>query len=162
MNGDSQQATSSQAQQDSAPDTNPDSSFWQNAPSVIMAGDAYGKEILGHRTEVRSRWTNNNLYFLFLCPYEELHLKPLPTQAAKTNGLWNWDVAEAFIGSLHEPIHKYKEFELSPQGEWLDLDIDLEKPGKVATESWNSGFEVAARIEPGEKMWYGFMRIPYS
>ncbi len=162
MFDDRQHATSSRAEQDSAPDTNPHSTFWQNAPSILITGDGYGNEVPGHRTEVRSRWTSSNLYFLFLCPYEQLHLKPSPALGAKTDGLWNWDVAETFIGSIHEPMHKYKEFELSPQGEWLDLDIDLEKPGKIAMDSWSSGFQVAARIEPVEKIWYGCMRIPYA
>jgi hypothetical protein len=164
MNKNPIEAISSRAEHDSAADTDSHSTFWQGAPSLIMTGDTHGKEVPGHRTEVRSRWTAANLYFLFLCPYEELHLKPHPVLTAKTNGLWNWDVAEVFIGSLRDPIQKYKEFELSPQGEWLDLDIDLdlEIPGKVAVASWSSGFEVAARIEPKKKIWYGFMRIPYG
>ena len=54
---------------------------------------------LGYRTEVRTRWTKNNLYFLFVCPYEELHLKPAPNTQKETNELWNWDVAEVFVGS---------------------------------------------------------------
>jgi len=40
-----------------------------------------------------------NLYFLFTCPYEELHLKPSPNIQKETNELWNWDVAEVFVGS---------------------------------------------------------------
>jgi hypothetical protein len=27
---------------------------------------------------------------------------------------------------------------------------------------WNSGFTVAARIDPRTHRWYGFMKIPYS
>jgi hypothetical protein len=27
---------------------------------------------------------------------------------------------------------------------------------------WNSGFQVAARIDPRAKIWYGAMRIPFS
>ncbi|MGH9594029.1 MAG: carbohydrate-binding family 9-like protein, partial [Bryobacteraceae bacterium] len=26
---------------------------------------------------------------------------------------------------------------------------------------WNSGFQVAARIDPAAKIWYGAMKIPY-
>ncbi len=162
MSSNPAQIMSSRSEHDPAPDTDPDSVFWQDAPRVIMTGNGYGIEVPGYRTEVRSRWTDKNLYFLFLCPYEQLHLRPDPSVTAKTNGLWNWDVAEAFIGSTHDPIHRYKEFELSPQQEWLDLDINLEKPGKVNDESWSSKFEVAARVAPEEKIWYGFMRIPYA
>ena len=43
----------------------------------------------------------------------------------ETNELWNWDVAEVFIGSDFKNIRRYKEFEVSPQAEWVDLDINL-------------------------------------
>jgi hypothetical protein len=89
-------------------------------------------------------------------------LKPNPVLNLATSGLWNWDVAEAFIGAPDSPIHRYKEFEVSPQGEWLDLDIDLKQSDKVALTSWKSGFQVAARIEHDRNIWYGSMRISYA
>jgi hypothetical protein len=150
------------ADRDSALDTDQRSTFWREAPSTLMSDDAYGNKVAGHATEIRSRWTASNLYFLFVCPYQELHLKPNPVLDKSTGGLWNWDVAEAFIGSPDGPIDRYKEFELSPQGEWLDLDIDLKQPDKVALTSWTSDFQVAARIEHDQKIWYGSMRIPYA
>ena len=106
-------------------------------------------------------WTAANLYFLFICPYEQLYLRPVPLLTEKTPGLWNWDVAEIFIGSQTDPMHRYREFELSPQGEWLDLDIDLKQPDKIAKTAWTSGFLVTARIQQDRKTWYGCMRIPY-
>ena len=127
-----------------------------------MDADAYGDMVAGHATEVRSRWTAANLHFLFLCPYEELHLKPNPVLDRATGGLWNWDVAETFIGSERDPFDRYREFELSPQGEWLDLDIDLKQPDKVALTSWKSGFQVAARIQQDRNLWVGAMRIPFA
>jgi hypothetical protein len=111
---------------------------------------------------VRTRWTKTNLYFLFTCPYEELHLKPSPNTQKETNELWNWDVAEVFVGSDFANIKRYKEFEISPQGEWVDLDIDLNKPHHEDGWTWNSGFEVKARIDEGRHIWYGAMRIPLA
>ena len=78
----------------------------------------------GHRTEIRSRWADKNLYLLFVCPYEELYAKPDPSYTAETNKLWEWDVAEVFIGSDFQNIKRYTEFQVSPRGEWVDLDID--------------------------------------
>ena len=49
-----------------------------------------------------------------------------------------------------------------PQGEWVDLDIDLDTPRHESGWVWNSGFEAAARIDRPNKIWYGFMRIPYE
>jgi hypothetical protein len=162
MHSDRPPATSNFAEHDSAAVTDPLSDFWGDASVTLMTGDVYGNKVAGHATEIRSRWTDSNLYFLFACPYQELHLKPNPALDQPTSGLWNWDVAEAFIGDPDGPIHRYKEFELSPQGEWLDLDIDLKQPDKVALTSWKSGFQVAARIEHDQKLWYGSMRIPYA
>jgi Carbohydrate family 9 binding domain-like len=147
---------------DPALDTNPASAFWRGAPPIHMERDKRGKPDPKYRTEIRTRWTRQNLYFLFVCPYEELNLKPHPNTAEETNELWDWDVAEVFVGSDFNQIRRYKEFEMSPQGEWIDLDIDLSRPHHEDGWKWNSGFEVSARIDSATHVWYGAMRIPYS
>src|SRR2546421_947468 len=153
---------SKHAIQDVPPETDSNSSFWRDAPSIFADRDSFGKVVPGHRTEVRSRWTNENLYFLFVCPYEQLNLKPQPKTDVETNQLWNWDVAEVFIGSNFQNIRRYKEFEVSPQGEWVDLDIDLNSPHHEDGWKWNSGFQISTRIEREAKIWYAAMRIPFS
>lgn len=149
------------APHDVALNLSPESPFWRDASPIFFDGDNYGRPVKGLRTEVRSRWTDSSLYLFFVCPYQDLNLKPSPQTKADTNHLWNWDVAEAFIGSDFQHIRRYKEFELSPQGEWLDLDIDLDQPNPDGWK-WNSGFETAARIDPATKIWYGAMRIPFA
>jgi len=156
------QIESKRAQHDTTADTNPGSSFWRGIPGIFVENDGRGRPVPGYRTEIRSRWTDRNLYFLFMCPYEQLNLKPDPTTTAETNELWNWDVAEVFIGSDFQNIKRYREFEISPQGEWIDLDINLDAPRHEDGWVWNSGFKVAARIDFGNKTWYGFMQIPYA
>ena len=153
---------SQRAAQDVAADTDPNSAFWRGVPAIVADHDGSGNPVPGHRTEIRSRWTGGNLYFLFVCPYQELNLKPQPKTDIETNELWKWDVAEVFIGSDFRNIRRYKEFEISPQGEWIDLDIDLDSPRHEDGWVWNSGFQAAARIDAGAKVWYGFMRIPYA
>jgi hypothetical protein len=151
-----------QSEADVKLDTNAHSSFWQEARPVVADRDNFGKPVPGFATEVRSRWTAANLYFLFICPYEELHLKPQPTTSSETNELWNWDVAEVFIGSDFKNIRHYREFEISPQGEWVDLDIDRSKPHPEGGWTWNSGFQVLARIDQSNKIWYAAMQIPWA
>jgi hypothetical protein len=148
------------AEQDSPLELDPASPFWSASRPVYMEKDSFGKTVPHYRTEVRTRWTKNNLYFLFICPYEELHLKASPRTDTETYELWNWDVAEVFIGSDFSNIKRYKEFEMSPQGEWIDLDIDLSKPHHEEGWTWNSGFEVKAYIDRAKHTWYGAMRIP--
>jgi hypothetical protein len=153
-------AESKHADRDVSADTDPNSEFWSAAPAVFIENDRYGAPVPGFRTEVRSRWTSTNLYFLFICPYQELYLKPDPKTDAETNQLWKWDVAETFIGSNFDDIRRYKEFEISPRGEWVDLDINLN--AQQNDWLWNSGFQTAGRIDAAGKRWYGFMRIPYA
>lgn len=151
-----------EAPQDVPLQTDPTAEFWRDARPVVMERSSEGKKLPRYRGEVRIRWTNNNLYFLFTCPYTELYLKPDPNTAQETNQLWNWDVAEVFLGSDFNDVKLYKEFEVSPQGEWIDLDIDLKKPHHEDGWTWNSGFEVAVRTDAPAHTWYAAMRIPYS
>jgi len=150
------------AAKDVALSTDPNLPFWREARPVFTDRGRFGEVHEGFRTEVRSRWTPGYLYLLFLCPYKTLHLKPEPDITKETNGLWNWDVAEAFIGSDFANIRRYKEFEVSPQGEWVDLDINLENPKQAGGWQWNSGFQVGARVDAAAKVWYGVMKIPFA
>jgi hypothetical protein len=150
------------AKQDVALGLDPRSMFWGRSSRIFMDQDPHGNIVPAYRTEVRTRWTRNNLYFLFVCPYEQLHLRPSPNTQQETNQLWNWDVAEVFLGSDFQDIRRYKEFEVSPQGEWIDLDIDLHKPHHEDGWTWNSGFQVKARIDRTAHLWYGAMRIPWK
>jgi hypothetical protein len=159
---DVKEATSTEASEDVAVDINSRSTFWSPAVPIYVENDKNGQPLPGYRTEVRSRWTKKYVYFLFICPYEELFLKPEPVTTTETNELWNWDVAEVFIGSDFKNIRRYKEFEISPQGEWVDLDIDLDKPHHEDGWKWNSGFQSAAKIEKQNKIWYGAMKIPWA
>src|SRR5579872_1026836 len=151
---------SHRAPADFALTADPDAPSWKGVTGIFMDKGPKGEPAPDHRTEVRSRWTNGNLYLLYICPYQELHLHPNPSQTNETDKLWDWDVAEVFVGTNFENIRLYKEFEMSPQGEWVDLDIDSGNMGNTNAWLWNSGFEVKARLDEAKKIWYGEMRIP--
>jgi hypothetical protein len=155
-------AVASFASVDSGPDTDPESAFWSGASRILAESDFYGNPVPDHRTEVLLRWTTTNFYVLFICPYQQLHLKPNPNLTAETYELWNWDVAEVFIGDDFTNIRRYKEFEISPQGEWVDLDVNLDNPPHETGWIWQSGMEAAATIDAPRNTWYGFMRIPWA
>ena len=78
--------------------TDASTAFWRSAGIASLEKDTQGKDVPNFHGEVRMRWTRDNLYFLFICPYDELYLKPAPT-TRETNELWNWDVAEVFISA---------------------------------------------------------------
>jgi hypothetical protein len=121
-----------------------------------------GRPETEYKSEVRSRWTRTAIYFLFTCPYKQLYLKPNPDTSKETYELWNWNVAEIFIGSDFKDINRYREFEVSPQNEWIDLDIDLHKPHHEEGWVWNSNFEHMAQVDEGKHIWYAALRIPFS
>jgi hypothetical protein len=155
-------AVSYSAKSDFALTADADAAAWKGVPGVFADKGRHGEIITNHRTEIRSQWTPKNLYFLFICPYEQLHLKPNPSMTTETNLLWEWDVAEVFIGTELDNIKHYTEFQVSPQGEWVDLDIDRKPNATRHDVSWNSGFEVKARIDRDKKVWFGAMRIPLA
>src|ERR1041385_5612280 len=138
------------------------SEFWLEARPIYAQVDPNGKQLNEYRTEVRSRWTSNSIYFLFVCPYQRLSLKPNPDAVHETYELWDWNVAEVFISSDFEDIKRYKEFEVSPQNEWIDLDINLHAPHHEEGWKWSSGFEHAAHIDEKKHVWYASVRIPFS
>lgn len=140
----------------------PQSERWKNVRGVVADRDSMGDLTPGHDTEIRSRWTSQNLYILFVCHYEQLHLKPQPATNIETNKLWDWDVAEVFIGTDFKDIKRYTEFQVSPQGEWVDLFIDRNPTPPNHNWLWNSGYSVKARVDAKERVWYGEMRIPIA
>lgn len=151
-----------QANKDAALTADPSSSFWKVAKPVIAENSPLGEAVPGHRTEIRSRWTKQNLYVLFSCSYEELFLKADPDVTKDTWRLWEWDVAEVFVGAEMDNITHYREYQVSPQGEWIDLDIDRKKPQPQGGMLWNSGYKVKARIDEKKKIWYGEFQIPIA
>jgi hypothetical protein len=114
--------------------------------------------------EIRSRWTRDHLYFLFIGHYDALNLKPNPETSVETDRLWLHDCFEVYVGADLEHTNRYRELQMSPEGEYLDLDIDSTKPrpGYNAERLWNSGMKVKARIDEAKKIWYGEMQIPMS
>src|SRR5262245_57342846 len=75
-------------------DPNPAREEWADAPRVFARLDRAGQPVPGPATEIRSRWTREHLYLLYICPYTELNLNPDPQPAVGPSRLWNWDVAQ--------------------------------------------------------------------
>lgn len=145
-----------------APTADPNSAFWKGVAGVVTERGPEGEAVAGHRTEIRSRWTREHLYFLFICDYQQLFPRPSLTTTEETNKLWEWDVAEIFIGSDFNRIRHYYELQVSPRGEWVDLDIDRDNPLPEGGWRWNSGFTVKARLDEKRKVWTGEFRIPLA
>ena len=152
------------AEKDVEPTADPDSQFWKGISGVIIDKSVLGTEMPKLRAEVRSRWTDKYIYFLFAGHYDLLTLNANPDLVKETPHLWEKDVFELYIGSDSEHTNRYRELQISPQGEFLDNDIDstVRRPGYNGEEAWNSGMEVKTRIDHKNKIWYGEMKIPFA
>jgi hypothetical protein len=139
----------------------PEAAPWREVSGVIASTDPFGRPLPDARTEIKSRWTPNNLYFLFISHYESLYPRPNPTPEKEVWGLWDYDVVEVFIGHDLENINLYKEFEISPDGEFIDLDVDRKRKGKEVDWLWNSGMKYKTRIDRNHKVWFCEMQIPW-
>ena len=137
----------------------PRSAAWKSAGrSAIVKDCSRVLEYPELRTEIRAFWTDDDVYILFSCPYKVLNLF-LPAQGGgPRNKLWDRDVVEMFLGSDWKNIRHYREFEIAPTGDWIDLAIDLDHDSY--DQSWRSGWKTAARIDEKSKIWYAAARIP--
>ena len=141
--------------------TDPQAPVWTSAASQTIVKDCSREmEYANAKSTVRAFWTDTDVYFLFECPYTELNLFLPAKHTAPRVGLWDRDVVEMFLGDDWTNIRHYREFEIAPTGDWIDLAIDLDHESNDHT--WRSGWKTAARIDEQKKVWYAAARIPLA
>src|SRR4051812_43065395 len=97
---------------------------WQRAVPIAFCGDWQGKNAdPACETQVRALWSATELYLRFVCRYRELFLFPDCEANGRRDHLWDRDVAEVFLQPDPSCERHYKEFQVSPNGMWVDLDI---------------------------------------
>ncbi len=139
--------------------TDPPSATWKKAKSAWMVKDC--SRTLDYpdlKSEVKGFWSDTDLYLLFVCAYRTLNLWLPPQNDQPRRKLWDRDVVEMFFGDDWENIRHYREFEIAPTADWIDLAIDLDHRGK--DRGWRSGWKTTARIDEQAKIWYAACRIP--
>jgi len=97
---------------------------WKAASPVTFCADWQGLHSdPGRQTEVRVLWTPQTLYLRFECRYRELFVFEDSEANGRRDHLWDRDVAETFLQPDASRPRYYREFEVSPNGMWIDLDI---------------------------------------
>jgi hypothetical protein len=97
---------------------------WQKATSIAFCSDWQGGNPDQQReTRVKILWSPRTLYLRFECRYRELNVFTDSDANGRRDHLWDRDVAEAFLQPDPSRPPYYKEFEVSPNGQWIDLDI---------------------------------------
>jgi alpha-galactosidase len=136
--------------------------WWQSAEPVRFNSDWKGEN---HdrdlETEVRVLWSAEMLYLRFVCRYQTVFVFDDSESNGRRDHLWDRDVAEAFLqppDSIRpgDPAARsYKEFEVAPNGMWIDLDIS---PSGLADLS--SGMGRSVHINEKGKIWTAELAIP--
>ena len=134
----------------------PTPSSWERAVPLRFDADWQGKNADAQReTEVRLLWTTESLFLRFLARYRTITVFPDAEPSGRRDQLWDRDVAEVFLQPDRSNLRRYKEFEVSPNGFWIDLDI---APGEK--HDLKSGLRRrVVRNEP-QKIWIAELEIP--
>ena len=97
---------------------------WERTEPIRFSADWQGKHADPElETEVRVLWSPEMLYLRFVCRYRELFVFDDSEPSGRRDQLWDRDVAEAFLQPPPLVGKNYKEFEVAPNGMWIDLDI---------------------------------------
>ena len=144
-----------------APDltADPRSPIWQHAGSATIVKDcSRSLDYPELQSTVRGFWTSTDLYLLFICPYMKLNIFTPSQNDHARDKLWDRDVVEMFLGDDWTNIRRYREFEIAPTGDWIDLAIDLDH--ESYDKNWRSGWKTTAKIDEQAHTWYAAARIP--
>jgi len=129
---------------------------WNLAQPVRFASDWQGKnEDPVRETEVRLLWTRETLYLRFRCHYRTLTVFPDGAVNGRRDKLWDRDVAEVFLQTDPAQPRRYWEFEISPNGMWIDLDIS---PGRKRDPA--TGMKSRVNLDESGKIWTAELALP--
>jgi alpha-galactosidase len=129
---------------------------WQTASPATFCSDWQGRNPdPARQTEVRVLWSPQTLYLRYECRYRELHVFTDSEPNGRRNHLWDRDVSEAFLQPDPSRPRYYKEFEVSPNGLWIDLNISPEP-----LQDLKSGMQRSVWLDEAAKTWAAELAIP--
>lgn len=131
-----------------------DNKNWEKANEISIEKYWSGENApVGRHAKARLLWSNRALYIRFEANQTEpLIISEKPNLESKTRGLWDRDVCEIFVAPNKEEPRKYFEFEIAPNGEWIDLGIYQKTDGRETDWEYDSKMQSAARVEK-DKIW---------
>ena len=136
----------------------PDESEWKRAQPALFCHDWQGKNSDPQRqTAVSLLWDAHSLYLRFFCGYCEINVFADSDLSGRRDELWDRDVVEVFLQPDRFDEKYYKEFEVSPNGQWLDLDITPEGLRHIT-----SGIQSRVRIDEQARVWTAELAVPIA
>jgi hypothetical protein len=129
---------------------------WRSVTPIVFCDDWQGRNPDPVRqTEVRVLWSAENLYLQFRASYRSLYT--FPNGNRRQDELWTRDVAETFLQPPDQSGHRYAEFEISPNGDWLDLGINGNQKSDL-----NCAMKSRVKIDRSGQRWIAELAIPIS
>jgi alpha-galactosidase len=129
---------------------------WQSASPVSFCTDWQGNNPdVARQTQVRLLWTPQTLYLRFECRYRELFVFDDSDSNDRRDKLWDRDVAETFLQPDPSRPRYYREFEVAPNGMWIDLDIFPE-----GLSDLKSGLQRSVWLDREHHTWAAELAIP--
>jgi len=136
----------------------PRPSSWELAAPLHFDADWQGKNADPERdTEVRLLWTPETLFLRFRAKYRVINVFSDSGADGRRDQLWDRDVTEVFLQPDPSQLRRYKEFEVSPNGFWIDLDI---APGQK--HDLKSGLRRRVVLNEATKTWVAEMALPMN
>ena len=125
--------------------------YWEHAEAVEIGKYWSGENAPPERRcTARLLWSSENLLARFDHTIQEpLVADPDPDLSTKSIGLWERDVCELFIVPKNRASARYFEFEIAPNGEWLDLSLELIEDGRATDWDFRSLMKAESRISEG-------------
>lgn len=132
---------------------------WSRALPVRFNTDWQGENADPQRsTEVRILWNPEQLFLRFQANYRTMTLFEDSGPDGRRDRLWDRDVCEAFLQSDPSQSRRYAEFEISPNGFWIDIAIDAANLANKA--DLRSGLSRRVSLDEKAQTWVGELAIP--
>jgi len=129
---------------------------WKVSAPLRFSADWRGENAdPGRETEVKLLWTSETLFLRFRAKFREITVFSDAEPNGRRDQLWDRDVAEVFLQPDSSRLRCYKEFEVSPNGFWIDLDI---APG--VKHGLKSGLRRRVVLNEATKTWVAELALP--
>jgi hypothetical protein len=143
---------------------------WAKAEEILLDKYWSGENApVGRHAKAKLLWSKTAVYVRFEANQTEpLIVSATPNLTSKTKGLWDRDVCEIFLAPNKNEPRKYFEFEIAPNGEWIDLGIYQKPDERITDWDYVSGMQSAAKIEKNKIVmaikveWKAFGKTPQA
>jgi alpha-galactosidase len=139
-----------------SPNGFPSTAQWDAATPLRFSADWQGNHADPQReTEVRLLWSPDTLFLKFHARFRTITTFSDSEPSGRRDQLWDRDVAEVFLRPDASDPQRYKEFEISPNGMWIDLDISHGE-----RQDLHSGLRRRVAVDQQQQLWLAEIALP--